>query len=611
MRSATREAACASWIRYAFTMTPPGGYVPPVPLRVIVHLAFVSALGAVVVLGRERDPSRERGTTAPIAFREVAKTVGIDFRHLPFDPDPRIANVASHVAGIGASVALVDYDGDGHTDVFTTSSRAGSENALFRNRGDRTFERVPGAAGLAGENSAEDGASLGATFADLDGDADPNAVLYKFGYLHLYRNDGGRFVDVSADAGLRIWLNAPTATFLDHDRDGDLDLYVGCYFRDDIDLAKLTSTKIMQESFEFAKNGGGNRLFRNDGNLRFTDVTAGSGAGSTRWTLAVAALDIDGDGDQDLYLANDYGPEELLLNDGAGKFTLAAGTGLSEQSKSGMCVAVGDVRNDGRPSVFVTNICRAGYLFQGNNLRVNDLATTGRLEDIADQQNVKDCGWAWGAQFADFDNDGWQDLVVVNGFLSQSRERDYWFAMSKIASGAGDRFEDATDWPAIEDRSLSGYERSRVLHNVRGGQFFDVAKEAGVTDLLDGRGVAVGDLFNRGRQDLVVANRDAELLVYENISPAAGNWIQFRLRARGSNTSAIGACVRLDAASGGSCRIVTAACGFASQNDDRLHFGLGAEQRVGSVTIRWPSGREQVVTDLEAGRTHTIEEPSP
>jgi hypothetical protein len=361
----------------------------------------------------------------------------------------------------------------------------------------------------------------------------------------------------------------------------------------------------MQHSWEFAKNGGKNLLFKNVGNGRFVDVTDSLGVGSTRWTLAAAAADFNDDGWPDLYLANDYGPEELFLNREGKAFELAR-AGLEDDSKSGMAVALGDVYNRGRHDVFVTNISVKGFLFQGNNLRLNFLKELGRFDEVASGV-VADAGWAWGAQFGDLNNDGLLDLVVANGFISADSTRSYWYAMSKIAGAQGNIFEDAKNWPPIGRASLSGYERSRVLLNRGEAGFVDVAEEAGVTDRLDGRSVAMADLFNRGSLDVVIANQKGRALLYRNSAPG-GHWIELKLIGSRSNRSAIGAEVTVEFGSGRQRQVVDGGMGFCGQNDRRLHFGLG-NGRVGRVTIRWPSGRQQILDGLTIDQLHVVTEP--
>lgn len=575
--------------------------------RLIVSTVFTGAVVAVRLLDQASGATADDGTDLGFRLESVASDIGIDFVHRSAELDTMIENVAPHVAAVGASVSVSDVDNDGWYDLYFTSSRFGTRNALYLNNGDGSFVDIASDAGI-GELSREgEGASMGSVWGDYDNDGFEDLLVYQYGYLKLFRNLGGaRFEDVTTAAGLKRWMNCNGAVWLDYDRDGLLDLYVAAYFRSDIDMWNLSTTRIMQNSFEFAGNGGANVLFRNLGDGRFEDVTSRMGVGSTRWTLAVAAADFNDDGWPDLYLANDYGPEELYLNQNGERFELTR-AGLETDSKSGMAVALGDLLNRGRNDVFVTNISEPGYLFQGNNLRLNLIPEISRFEEIA-KGAVADAGWAWGAQFGDLNNDGWTDLFVVNGFISADTTRDYWYSMSKIAGATGSIFEDAANWPPIGNASLSGYERSRVLLNL-GGELADVAERVGVTDRLDGRAVATVDLFNRGVMDVVIANQDGPALVYRNTPDPSNRWIAFKLVGERSNRSAIGAEVILVVDGGAQRKTVDGGMGFAGQNDRRVHFGLGRGGTVDRVEIRWPSGSVQHIDAPEPQQLHVVREP--
>ncbi|HKX45669.1 MAG TPA: CRTAC1 family protein, partial [Planctomycetota bacterium] len=546
-----------------------------------------------------------------LRMREVAAERGLGFRHRAADLDPKVQHIQPHILGVGAAVSAVDVDRDGWLDLYATSSDFGAPNALFRNRGDGRFEDVAERLGVADLNERGRGVSMGSIWGDVDNDGDEDLLVYRYGYLALLRNDGERFVEVTREAGLERWMNSNAATWIDYDRDGFLDLYVAGYFRDEHDLWNLHTTRIMHDSGEFATNGGNNFLFRNRGDLTFEDVTGRVVAPDRHWTFAVAAADFDGDGWQDLYLANDYGSEVLLRNRGGERLEADLRAGLEEDSKSGMAVAIGSSANDGRMALFVSNISSQGYIFHGNNLRVNRLQDAGIFVQQA-RGALVDAGWAWGAQFGDLDNDGWQDLVVVNGFISQDPDKSYWYDASKVAGGVGGILADAAHWSPIGDRSQSGYERSRVLWNVAGRRFVDVAEAVGVTDLLDGRAVLLVDLENRGVLDVVVANQKGPLLLYRN-EPAwpAGErrFVELELEGTRSNRSAIGATVELAFGDYRQVQVVDGGSGFASQRDRRLHFGLGPGVETCSAVVRWPSGLVQELPALEPDRLHRILEP--
>ena len=233
----------------------------------------------------------------------------------------------------------------------------------------------------------------------------------------------------------------------------------------------------------------------------------------------------------------------------------------------------------GRYAVYVSNISEEGVLIQGNNLWVPKEGTSGRCElkyeNLARELGVEIGGWSFGAQFGDLNNDGTLDLYLTNGYVSLDRNKSYWYDFSKIAGGHSMIINDAKNWPAMEGRSLSGYQAKQLWLNDGAGKFVNVAQAVGVTDTYDGRAVALADLWNRGVLDVVVANERGPLLIYKNTVTPENKWIEFELEGTASNRSAIGAQVTLFWNGQQQVQEVSGGSGFAAQNQRRLHFGLG------------------------------------
>jgi hypothetical protein len=547
-------------------------------------------------------------------MRESSNASGIDFVHQAPTLDVKLSHIMKLVASMGAAVSIVDFDRDGWEDIYVVNSKEGSRNALYRNLGDGMFRDVAAEVGLADVNLPGTGVSTGAVWGDYDNDGYEDVFLYKWGKPELFHNDGGEhFTRVTEQAGLPPWVNANTAIWFDYDNDGKLDLFLGGYYPEGVNLWHLKTTKIMPNSFEYANNGGRKYLFHNLGNGRFEEVSAKLGINSRRWSLAAVAADLRGTGYPDLFIANDYGVSELYLNEGGKGFREAgkeAGVGFSP--KSGMTASVGDILNQGQFDVYVTNISEEGVLVQGNNLwmpKAGKSAGMIRYENMANTFGVELGGWSFGGQFADLNNDGFLDLYVATGNVSLDRGRSYWYDYSKIAGGNQAIISDAANWPSLEGRSLSGYQHKRVWINDGEGRFKEVAQMVGVKDVYDGRSVAMADFENRGALDVVVANQRGPLLLYKNTVAPGKHWIEFDLEGQRSNRSAIGAEVRVFWAGQEQLQQVSGGSGFCSQNERRLHFGLGKATVVDRVEIRWPSGIKQTLTNPHVDENHKVKEP--
>jgi hypothetical protein len=219
-------------------------------------------------------------------------------------------------------------------------------------------------------------------------------------------------------------------------------------------------------------------------------------------------------------------------------------------------------------------------------------------------------GWSFGAQFGDFNNDGFEDIYVTNGNVSLDKEHNYWYDFTKIAGGNKAIINDAANWPPSTGRSLAGYQQKKIFMNDGSGQFKEVAQAVGVTDVFDGRSVALADFGNRGVLDAVVANQNGPIMFYRNTATPANHWIGFDLEGQSSNRSAIGAQVQVFWNGQQQIQEVAGGSGFCAENDRRLHFGLGKADAVDRVEIRWPSGKTQTITAPQLNQVHKIKEQS-
>ena len=543
------------------------------------------------------------GTGGERWFADITHQAGFIHPHTNRVFKNPYAKIMAGYTALGASAAVADYDGDGFEDVFVTDSSATGKNHLYHNNHNLTFTDVGESAGVANGND-EQNATAAALWFDFNNDGRPDLFVSRFGHSQLFQNmGGGKFKDISRAAGIDGYSNAIKAIAFDYDRDGYLDLFIGSYFQP-VNIFNPATPRFFPESFETANNGGGLTVFHNNGNGTFTDVTDKVGLRQSGWVLDLGHADADNDGDDDLYVACDFGTDRFYRNNGNGTFTDITESAIGFDTKKGMNAEWGDFDNDGLLDIYVTNITD-DYMREGNFLWHND----GNLKftDVGRETGTYDTGWGWGAKFFDYDNDGWLDLYVMNGWVSAGKESYVPDIFAMITRPNVD-FADARNWPPMGSKSLSGYQKKRLFHNLGGQLFHDEAARHGLDSTLDGRGVAVADFDNDGRLDLFVANANGEQRFYHNTMPPGPHWVEFLLQGTKSNRQAVGAQLRLKAGDTTWLRFVDGGNSFAGQSSARVHFGLANRNAFDSVEVRWPSGLKETFRGLAADKLHKIVE---
>jgi len=519
----------------------------------------------------------------------VTRSAGLHFR---YDNDATPAR--RFIETTGGGVAFLDYDGDGNLDIFAVQGGPASEKrppnaprcALYRNRGDGTYEDVTAEAGLASDM----GYGQGVAVADFNNDSWQDLLVTKYGGVHLWQNDHGHFKDITAQAGLvqkddAHW--ASSAVWLDYDRDGWLDLLV-CHYASwfpDVDQPCYDDNERPMYCVPSRYPGDVSVLYHNDHNGTFTDVTKKSHVDKLNGrTLGAVSLDYDSDGWPDLYLTNDLSANWLLHNRHDGTFeevgaAMGVAVGRDGRALSGMGIAVGDFAGNGHESLFVGNFShqpRSYYLNDGN----------GTFHWASGWGGVGDGGQpylAFGLESLDYDLDGHLDIVVGNGHINDSV----------------DNFGNEVRYR----------EPQQLLHNSGDGRFTEDKRLAG--DLGHPRitrGLAVGDDLNNGHASVLVSGPGDPLTLFRSVGANHNHWIGFRLQGKRSNRDGVGAQLTLWSGPQKQIRVVHSGSSYCSHSDIRPLFGLGAATDVDRLEIVWPSGAHQTVKPLNADHYYLVTE---
>jgi hypothetical protein len=535
-----------------------------------------SAVGLLAVLmfaGAAQAP-------APIQFEEVSAAAGLAFTH-SFGAE----RLGSLVESTGAGAVWFDYNRDGLLDLYVTSGRdlgkgmhpyplrkapaTPAHNHLFRNDGHGRFTDVTGAAGVAGDLF-----SMAAIAADYDNDGNEDLLVTGYGRAILYRNRGdGTFEDATVKAGLAVTGWSIGATWLDYDRDGCVDVFIGRYVKFDPGYRSYYAADNYPGPLDYEPET--NVLMHNNCDGTFRDVSAQAGIARFKGrAMGVAAADFDRDGYPDIYVANDKTENFLFHNRKDGTFeeiALEAGVayGQNGENTSAMGPVWEDFDQDGRVDLWVTDSKYDRLMKNVGQLRFADVTQAAGIAQLAAQYV------SWGTGVHDFDNDGRDDIFAVHGGLIHMIPQEH-----------------------------------SVFRGLGGGKFEDVSRAAGAFFARKsvGRGAAFADYDNDGRVDAFIVNLGGPAFLLHNVSPAGGHWIALKLVGRKSNRDGIGA--RVEVVAGGQRQMHerVAGSGYLSQDDPRVHFGLGGAAKVERLTVTWPSGVRQVLENVAADRVLTVEE---
>jgi hypothetical protein len=562
-------------------------------MRILSGLPLLAL--AVIVLPAQQPPKpSDQPKLLPGKFTDVAAALGLRFQYLS-------SHTPKHYLPetMGAGVALFDYDNDGRLDIFLVNGAPFTDptpkrsipqkpgpkywNRLFHQKGDGTFEDVTEKAGLQGV-----GYGMGVAAGDYDNDGFEDLYVTAYGGNKLYRNNGdGTFTDVTEKAGVGGSGWSTSAAWVDLDNDGLLDLVVLRYVQWDFGDIWCGEHKEGFRSYCHPDlfQPVTPLVYHNDGNGHFTEVSEKIGLSKPGKGLGIAIADYDRDGHIDLFVANDSMLEFLYHNKGDGTFEevgLLSQVAVDSDGRTyaGMGVDFADYNNDGWPDLIISDLANQRYaLYQNNG---DSSFTYASFSSGIARATMLHSGW--GIRFLDYDNDGWKDLLVAQGHDLDTVELNY---------------------PNLH------YREPMLLLRNAGKEFVDVSADSGPIFHQSwlGRGMAVGDIDNDGRLDAVVTSNDGPVYILHNETPTHNHWLTLKLVGHRSNRDAIGAEVKLATASGSQFATVSTAGSYLSSSDKRVHFGLGTDSAAQSIEIRWPSGILQTLKNVRADQVLQVDEP--
>jgi hypothetical protein len=548
-------------------------------------------------------------------FLDITSSSGIDHHHVR-PPVDEILYRRIDSFFVSPGLAIADFDNDGFQDVFFPSTSPLVPNKLFINQKNKTFKEQSKQWEIDWNTNGKLAAATATAF-DANNDGFIDLLLTGIGCTHLWINNKNKFI-LERKNQILDCKNALAGIPYDLDYDGDLDIYLLRYWGSH-DMFNLTTPYIYVNNLYNANNGGENSVFINNGNGGFFDKTKIWGGNDGHWSYDAAFADFNDDGITDLYISNDYGPDQLFEL-GDKKLINRSDRFEVPDRRYGMNASLGDLHNDDKPSLFVSNAFEGPpFGLTGNFLwKFEDSRTT----DLAREMNVMKCGFAWGASFVDWNVDGWTDLYVANGFISTKtmpdsvipryleKEANIYNAL-QIRTLPGELSSDIRNWVSFsKDVGLHRKQRDCLFMNYDNKFMVDLAAYHNLDPLHgDNRAVGVLDLENDGDLDMIITSRNLPTTVLENITnPRPYQWIGIVLEPKFSHHSGTGSRITIYQNGQRQTRWNTGGRnGFLASSDIRHHFGLRETGNV-NVIVRWPNGKITQVNDLEPGKYHRLNE---
>lgn len=540
---------------------------------------------------------------------ESANKMGVHFIHTPNPVHPWFEHIKPWHQAAGASVSVADVNNDGWYDFYLTNSGKNSLNQLYIN--DKNGHFVEQGEKFQVANINQENYSMGSLFFDCNNDGFKDLVILRECPALFINKNGKTFTDATSQSGLTQCRHYMTAgNFYDLDNDGDLDLILGAYY--DEDLWHPKTSMVMPYGFLNSTNKAPLDVFINNGSCQFTKSPNNLGIYTRGWNFNFTFYHVDDSGYPILWVNNDYGVDSLFNWDAEKKVFKNIGDKISNagQSRNGMGMAIADLFNQNQLFFYASHVLAPMQKTSGNILW--QYKSDGSMVKTPDALGGRKCHWSWGSQFVDLDNNGFLDLVVVNGFITgKNALKNYWYNITVLDSMDREFSRNAKNWPPWGDVSLEGGTQNCLFYNTGKSllNIVDKVEDFGKSR-FDGRGVATIDINNNGSMSLIVANQMGPTQIYFNEQKNKNAWIGFNLVSnKTSAPSALGTRIKLYLMDG----VILQKqhwpkTGFSSQNDDRIHFGLGTS-RLNKIEVEWPHRKPIEYTDLKINSYNVLKEP--